>query len=158
MARDGGQSCDQGCITGKFLHAVSHDLGIRQLILWKYLQNDASSCGLLQTIAFSQDRSADMAAGSTEKEKKTASETAKGHMQVSAEVEFKGSYTEATRRCALNILKVLGRVPYEEQLLQLGPAAPVLARPKSKLRRFLDYQTSFATYQITTEAVTKQTA
>lgn len=113
---------------------------------------------MIQTIAYSKDRSADMAAGSTEKQKKTASETAQGHMQVvSAEVQIKGSYTEATRRCALNILKVLGRVPYDEQLEQVGPA-PVLARPKSKLRRFLDYQTSFATYEATTEAVIKPTA
>lgn len=132
---------------------------MRQLILWEFLQNDANSWGLLQAIAYSQDRSADMAAGSTEKQKKTASETAQDHMQVvSAEVQIKGSYTEATRRCALNILKVLGRVPYDEQLEQLGPSAPVLARPKSKLRRFLDYQTSFATYEATTEAVTKPTA
>ena len=113
---------------------------------------------MIQTIAYSKDRSADMAAGSTEKQKKTASKASQGHMQASAEVEIKGSYTEATRRCALNILKVLGRVPYDEQLEQLGPSAPVLARPKSKLRRFLDYQTSFATYEATTEAVTKPTA
>ncbi len=125
--------------------------------MWESLQNDANNWGLIQTIAYSKDRSADMAAGSTEKQKKTASKASQGHMQASAEVEIKGSYTEATRRCALNILKVLGRVPYDEQLEQVGPA-PVLARPKSKLRRFLDYQTSFATYEATTEAVIKPTA
>jgi hypothetical protein len=46
MARYGGQSFDR-CITGKFVHHVSYDLGMRQLILWESLQNDANSWGLL---------------------------------------------------------------------------------------------------------------
>ena len=120
------------------------------------LQSNANSWGLLQTVAYSVDRSLDIAAASTEKRKK-GSETPQDQVQASTEVEFKGSYTERTRRCALNILKVLGRVPHEEQFEQLGPA-PIMARSKSKLRRFLDYQTSFCTYEATTEAVVKQAA
>ena len=46
MARYGGQSFDR-CITGKFVHHVSYDLGMRQLILWESLQNDVNSWVLL---------------------------------------------------------------------------------------------------------------
>ena len=52
-------------------------------------------------------------------------------LQANIEVEFKGSYTETTRRCALNMLKVIGRVPHEEQLEQLGKAH-IISRSKSK--------------------------
>lgn len=120
------------------------------------LQSNANIWGLLQSIAYSVDRSADIAAASTEKRKK-GSETPQEQLQANIEVEFKGSYTETTRRCALNMLKVIGRVPHEEQLEQLGKAH-IISRSKSKLRRFLDYQTSFCTYEATTEAVVKQVA
>ena len=127
------------------------------------LKANPNTFGILQSVAFCPDKSADASAADAQppdndSRSNVGQQNAQLHTGTASpkqgESRIKGSYTEVTRRNALNVLKILGHAEMEAHT-EAEETAPVKGKKQSKLRAFLEYQTMQQMMGITQEVVIK---
>ena len=127
------------------------------------LKANPNTFGILQSVAFCPDKSADASAADAQpsdndSRSNVGEKNAKLHTGTSpthGESRIKGSYTEVTRRNALNVLKILGHAEVEAHAEAEETVLVKKRKKQSKLRAFLEYQTMQQMMGITQEVVIK---